>query len=315
MDQIQLLKKKNDLTRFIQLLDESNFTKLENHLIEANYEVDSVEPEDTLSILSEAIELDQGENSLLTEEVKDKLKVIFTASVNEKVQEQIKGITEKVDTFITENQESVDAYAEYVKQELETLSEEKLEEMEERLDSYLDYVINEWVEDNKIGIESGVKTQISDSVLSGLKKLFESNFIDLPNENLNLISELEGKSKTLYESNVELNTKIKTLNKKVSDLNKKLILENASQGMTDLDKDRLVTLSETIKAKTVEDFKSQVQVLKESFVSKNEMTSRDNVSQTQLNEGQKSGIEEEVIVDPKIKAYVEAIEKMGMKRN
>ena len=80
MDQIQLLKKKNDLTRFIQLLDESNFTKLENHLIEANYEVDSVEPEDTLSILSEAIELDQ-ENSLLTEEVKDKLKVIFTASV------------------------------------------------------------------------------------------------------------------------------------------------------------------------------------------------------------------------------------------
>jgi hypothetical protein len=313
MDQIQLLKKKNDLTRFIQLLDESNFTKLENHLIEANYEVDSVEPEDTLSILSEAIELDQ-DNSLLTEEVKDKLKVIFTASVNEKVQEQIKGITEKVDTFITENQESVDAYAEYVKQELETLSEEKYEEMEARLDSYLDYVINEWVEENKLGIESGVKTQISDSVLSGLKKLFESNYIDLPDENLNLISELEGKSKNLYESNVELNTKVKTLNKKVSDLNKKLILETASQGLTDLDKDRLVTLSETIKAKTTEDFKSQVNVLKESLVSKTEVSPRDNVSQTQLNEGTK-GVATEEVVDPKIQAYLEAISKMGMKRN
>lgn len=313
MDQIQLLKKKNDLTRFIQLLDESNFTKLENHLIEANYEVDSVEPEDTLSILSEAIELDQN-NSLLTEEVKDKLKVIFTASVNEKVQEQIKGITDKVDTFITENQESVDAYAEYVKQELETISEEKYEEMEARLDSYLDYVINEWVEENQIGIESGVKTQISDSVLSGLKKLFESNYIDLPDENLNLISELEGKSKNLYESNVELNTKVKTLNKKVSDLNKKLILETASQGLTDLDKDRLVTLSETIKAKTTEDFKFKVNVLKESLVSKTVVSPRDNVSQTQLNEGIK-GVKTEEVVDPKIRAYLEAISKMGMKRN
>lgn len=313
MDQLEFIKKKNDLTRFIQLLDEENFSKLENHLITENYEVETTDTLDHSNLMSETIASDSG-NELLTEEVKEKLQVIFNSSVNNKVSEQIKGLTDKVDKFLTESQQSVDSYAEYVKQELELVSEQKIDEMEDRLDSYLDYVINEWVEENKIGIETGVKNQISDSVLLGLKKLFESNYIDVPQENINLITELEDKSKSLYESNVDLNAKVKTLSKKVSDLNKRLIIEEESRDLTDIDKERLQTLSETVKVKTTEEFKNQIHLLKESLtvpVSSNS-SSRENISQTQLNEGNVSITQEKESgdVDPKIQAYLDAMLKM-----
>lgn len=318
MDQIQLLAKKNDIQRFISLMDESVFSKLENHLIEANYEVDVDGKTSTIdeNLLSEVMSSNDTE-SLITEEVKDKIKVIFTAAVNEKVQEKVREIQESMDNFFTENQGSVDAYAEYVKQELESENEEKQTTLEEKLDSYLDYVITEWVEENKIALESGVRNQISESVISGLKKLFESNYINVPEEPITLMGELEEKSKKLYETNVDLNSQVKTLNKKVSDLNKKLILETCSSDLSGLDKDRLASLAESIKAKTVEEFKKQVNILKESLISKNTINdNRDNVSVTQLNEGKAVTQEKETSnVDPKIQSYLDVIEKMNPKKS
>ena len=140
MDQIQLLKKKNDMQRFISLLDESAFEKLENYLIESDIEVDVAENQVTEELIENVIS-ENEDSSLLTEEVKDKLKVIFQASVNEKVQEKVKVIHETVDNFFTEHQESVDKYAEYVKSELVDLNEKQSEELETKLDAYLDYVI------------------------------------------------------------------------------------------------------------------------------------------------------------------------------
>lgn len=308
MDQIQLLKKKNDMQRFISLLDESAFEKLENYLIESDIEVDA----DVSPVTEELIEnvIANEDSSLLTEEVKDKLKVIFQASVNDKVQEKVKAIHETVDTFFTENQESVDKYAEYVKTELVALNEQQQEELETKLDAYLDYVITEWVEENKIALETGVKTQISESVLSGLKKLFESNYIEVPEKPISLIQELESKTKQLYESNVELNTKYNLTNKKLSDLNKKFVVLEATAGMTsEFDKDKLVVLSESIKAKTVDEFKNKVQAIKETIITK-PTPERSNVTQTQLDEGKKVEVElEETYVDPKIKQYLSAFSK------
>lgn len=248
------------------------------------------------------------EDVVLTEEVKDKLKVIFQASVNDKVQQKINAIHETVDTFFKENQESVDKYAEYVKTELVSLNEKTQEELETKLDAYLDYVINEWVEENKLALESGVKTQISESVLSGLKKLFESNYIEVPEKPISLIQELETKTKQLYESNVELNTKYNLTNKKLSDLNKKLVVLEATSGMTsEFDKDKLTVLSESIKAKTVDEFKKKVQEIKETLIEKS-TPERSNVTQTQLDEGKKLEVEE-TYVDPKIKQYLSAFSK------
>lgn len=309
MDQINALKKRNEISRFISLMNKESLEKLENFLISENFEVDVDEKPEIKESLLEAISL--NDNELLTEEVKDKISVLFNAAVLEKTNEKVKVIQEEVSQLVEENKTSTEAYAEYVKNELISENDSKLSELEEKLDSYLDYVISEWTEENKLGIESGVKVQISESVLLGLKKLFEDNSIEVSDDQINLVSELETKTKKLYENNISLNDQIRDLNKKNSELNKMVILESESEGMTKLDKDRLVNLSKNVKAKTVSEFKKQVQLIKESLnqsSTQNVQDNRDNVSITQLNEGKQNTVD--VPDDYKIKAYVEAFDKM-----
>ena len=315
MDQIQFLKKKNDMQRFISLLDESAFEDLENFLITSNFEVDVDNAIVEEGLIEDVIMMSEGLNStVLTEDVKSKIKVIFDASVNEKVQSKVKAIHSTVDNFFKENQESVDKYAEYVKDELVNINEKKYAELETKLDSYLDYVINEWVEENSIAIETGVKSQIAESVISGLKNLFESNYIEVPNKPMSLIQELEVKSKKLYESNIELNTKYNTVNKKLSDLNKKVVIMEALQDVpSEFDKDKLTVLSESVKAKTVDEFKKKIQTLKETFITnKNEGNKdRSNITLTQLDEGKKvDHSNNDSYIDPTIQKYLNVFSKL-----
>jgi len=308
MDQtIKTIKKRNEISRFISLMNEDSLEKLENILITENFEVDVDDKAEIKENLLEAISLNN--NALLTEEFKEKVAVLFNAAVNDKVNEKVRVIQEEIDAALEDTKASAEAYANYVREELESENETKLTELEEKLDSYLDYVINEWTEENKLGIESGVKAQISESVLLGLKKLFEDNSIEISDDQINLVSELENKTKKLYESNITLNDQIRALAKKNSDLNKQVVLESVSNGLTTLEKDRLNTLAKSVKAKTVSEFKSQVQLLKESIShQENIITNRNNVTDTQLNEGKiNNNIE---ISDEKIKSYVEAFDNM-----
>lgn len=193
MDQIKLLKKRNDLSRFISLLEEDSLEKLENYLIENNFEVDvpesTTEDENSLteSLLLDSFSLSEEDQGLLTEDVKMNIKTIFDAVVNEKVNNETAKIERTVEEFITESQDSVDAYALHVKTELEKENENYLEQLNESLNEYLSLIVEEWVKENEIAIEDGLKQGISNSLLVGLKQLFESNYIDVPTEEISLI--------------------------------------------------------------------------------------------------------------------------------
>lgn len=270
MTELEALKRKNDVSRFISLLDDTAIEKIENFMISENFQV-ADENKETLSESSIG-ELLNFDPEILTEDTQNKIKVIFEAAVTQKVDQELNTqlgiLQEKVDTFINENQGKVDEYAEYVKAELEKEYDAKVEALNEQIDEYLDYVANEWITDNKLVIEEGIKTQISENVINGLKTLFEENYIDVPTEKLNLISDLEQKVSTLLESNVRLNSQIREKNDQIVSLKKGQVFELVTEGLTSLEKDKLNELANGIKVSSLEDYKAKLSILKESVVAK-----------------------------------------------
>lgn len=270
MTELDALKRKNDVSRFISLLDNSAIEKIENFMISENFQVDDEHKETlTESSIGELLNFD---SSILTEDTQNKIKVIFEAAVSQKVDQELTTqlgiLQEKVETFINENQGKVDEYAEYVKSELEKEYEAKVETLNEQIDEYLDYVANEWVTDNKPVIEEGIKTQISENIINGLKTLFEENYIDVPAEKINLITDLEQKVSTLLESNVRLNSQLREKNEQIVTLKQGKVFELVTEGLTSLEKDKLSELAKGIKVSSLEDYKTKLSILKESVVAK-----------------------------------------------
>ena len=314
MDQIKLLKKRNDLSRFISLLEEDSLEKLENYLIESNFEVDipeSTEDENSLteSLLLDSFSLSEEDQGLLTEEVKTNIKTIFDAVVNEKVNNETSKIERNVQEFITESQNSVDEYALYVKTELEKENENYLEQLNESLNEYLSLIVEEWVKENEIAIEDGVKQGISNSLLTGLKQLFESNYIDVPTEEISLIGELETKASELDKQNKVLTEEVANIKKRFIKAQKQLIVEEFSNGLSDLDKDKLKTLCESISASNFDEYKTKVGILKKKFITEEKEVKgtkdTSDVLLESIEEGVKPVLDENDGIDPKTKSYIE----------
>lgn len=297
MKKIDQIKKKNDVLRFVSALSDKDLVSLENHLIAENYEIDTKEIEDQKSTsLLESLSIDP---ELINEDVQQKLKVIFESAVAVKTQEQVA-------KFIAEQEQVFEQYSSTIKEELEETYKNSFHELEENLDAYLDYVIQEWSEENKLAIEEGVKTQISESVLTGLKRLFDDNYIDVPSEKISLISTLEKKVDKLYSTNISLNEKNKELSETTVALKKRLIVEDLSKNLTLPQKERLVALSENVQAKTSKEFKKQVETL--VTLLKEEKPTPAKSSSSLLSE--ECSYNSDKSIDPSVKKYLEMIEKM-----
>lgn len=135
MTELEAVKRKNDVSRFISLLDDESISKVENFMIAENLQVDDDHSETlTESSISELLNFD---DSILTEDTQNKIKVIFEAAVSQKVDQELSSrlsiLQEKVDTFIAENQDKVDDYATYVKSELEKEYDAKVATLTNRL--------------------------------------------------------------------------------------------------------------------------------------------------------------------------------------
>jgi len=292
MNTLDNIKKRNSVVRFINKLSDSDVELLENHLIQQDYEINDEETEETP--LVESLNLDE---TVLDKDIQAKLKVLFEAKVNERV-------LDKQAVFIKETNEKMNEYGEYLKDQLTEQFEADLEKLEESLDSYLDYVISEWVQENTLAIEKGVKVQLAESVMVGLKKLFSDNHIDVPDEKINLISTLETKAKKLYENNISLHETNRNLKQEVIDLKKKLIVESCSDELTLTQKERLQTLSESIAVKSSKEFRKQVELMKKMITEEKEVEKTPKTSPLLT---ETKHIDE---IDPQVKKYLDVITKM-----
>ena len=190
-----------------------------------------------------------GEDDL-SEEFKTKAATVFEAAIKSKVAE------------IEEYME-----ADY-KNKFEEETSKAKDELVEKVDSYLNYVVEEWMKENELALERGIKGEIAEDFISGLKKLFEDHYIDVPDEKYDVledqaskIEDLEKKLNEQIEKNVELN-------KTNSDYVRKQIVAEAAEDLADTSKEKFFKLTEEIEASGTEEFKTKVDTIKESYFGK-----------------------------------------------
>ena len=187
-----------------------------------------------------------GENDL-SEEFKTKAATVFEAAIKSKVGE------------IAESME-----ADY-NNKLEQESAKAKEELTEKVDSYLSYVVEEWMKENEIALERGIKGEIAEDFISGLKKLFSEHYIDVPDEKYDVLEAQATKIETLEKKLNEQIEKNVELNKDNSVKSQKEIMAKVANDLADTQKEKFAKLAEEIEYSTAEDFKKKCETIKESY--------------------------------------------------
>jgi|SRR6056300_144563 hypothetical protein len=190
-----------------------------------------------------------GDDSL-SEEFKQKAATVFEAAIKSKV----KDIAEEIE-------------ADYNKKFEEETSKAK-DELVEKVDSYLAYVVEEWMKENELALERGIKGEIAEDFISGLKKLFEDHYIDVPDEKYNV---LEDQASKIEELNKKLNESIEKnveLSKENGKYVRQSIIDEASKELAETQKEKFNKLAEEIDYKNEEDFRGKVSTIKESYFGK-----------------------------------------------
>ena len=207
---------------------------------------EDVKEEEKLDVEEHVDALVAGENDL-SEEFKQKASTIFEAAIKSKC------------TEIAESME-----ADY-QNKLEQESAKAKAELTEKVDSYLSYVVEEWMKENEIALERGIKGEIAEDFISGLKKLFAEHYIDVPDEKYNVledqaskIEDLEKKLNEQIEKNVELN-------KDNNDKTRTEIMGEVASDLADTAKEKFAKLAEEIEWSDAEGFKKKCETIKESY--------------------------------------------------
>ena len=165
--------------------------------------------------------------------------------------------------------------------------EETTEELTEKLDDYLNYVVENWVEENQMAVEQGIRTDVAENFIGGLKTLFENCYIDMPDEKYDLVDDvmesnhdLEEKMNDLFEQNV-------TLRKEVTAHQWGEIFADESEGLVDTDVERLASLSEGLEFENTDQYREKIKVLRENYFA-DKLTINEEVTETtnqQISEG------------------------------
>lgn len=213
----------------------------EEAINEESDEMDQLEVDisDTLNALFESTDA--------TPEFVEKFKVIFEAALSEKVAIIEESILEASKEIIQENVSSI------------------TENLTEQMDQYLSYVVEEWMQENKLAVESGFRTEIAENFIMGLKDLFENSFIDVPDEKYDVLDDL-------FSVNGDLETQLNHTIKENMELKNKVLAHECaesfvemSRGLADTEVEKLAKLSENIEFNSVDQYREKIQLLKESY--------------------------------------------------
>jgi len=221
---------------------------------------DEVVEEDVVAELPE-YDMEEDVNALLggeelSEEFKEKAKTIFEAAITSKVA----AVKESIE----------DEYAGKLAEQVE----EAKAELAERVDSYLEYVADEWFEENTLAVENGLKTEMTESFLEGMKSLFEEHYVEIPEEKYDV---LESMVEKLDDMETKLNEQIEKnmgLNKRLAESVADGILESVSDGLAATQKEKLASLAESVEFESEEEYREKLETLKESYFTSRPSTAK-----------------------------------------
>ena len=220
------------------------------------------EDEEEDAPMKEAYDIEEDVNALLggedlSEEFREKAKIIFESAINSK---------------IVEIQESLEEY--YEAQLIEQVEDMKVQ-LAERVDSYLEYVSDEWMQENALSVERGLQAEMTESFLSGLKGLFEEHYVTIPEDRYDVLESMVDK---LDEMETKLNEQISknvALNQKLAESVADVIFSDISEGLAVSQKDKLASLAESVEFESEADYREKLVTLREAYFPKNSGTQRD----------------------------------------
>ena len=227
----------------------------------------------------------------LSEEFKTKASTIFEAAVSAKV---ISAVNERIEAF----------EGDYNK-ELNEAKEEHKVAITEKVDSYLNYVVEEWLKENELAVEKGIRSELVEDFMTGLKNLFQEHYIDIPEEKVDLVDDLFEKVEELekqLDETVNHNVEIK---KELSQYQKEETLREVSEDLADTEKEKLEKLSEGVDYEDSEQYKEKLSVIKENYFPKTTET-----AQPLTEEVENTETDEEVEkVDPNMDYYTKHMKR------
>ena len=212
---------------------------------EETTEEEVIEEEETIDIEADVQALLEGEE--LSEEFQEKARTIFEAAIKSKVAEMTESIKAQYEETLVEEVKEIKA------------------ELQERLDAYLEYVADEWVSENELAIEHGLKTEMTESFLEGMKKLFEDHYVTIPEEKYDVIESMVDK---LDEMESKLNEQIDknvALNKRLAESTADVIFAEVTEGLAQTQRDKLATLAENVEFESENGYREKLETLKESY--------------------------------------------------
>ena len=220
----------------------------------------------------------EGED--LSEEFKGKISLVFEAALNEEVNKRTETIREELTKSLEES--------------LEEAVTEKLDTITENVDKYLDYVVSEWMSENEIAIESGIKVEMAESLMTGLKNLFVEHNVTVSEETVDVVAnletnvaELEEKANDLVNENIELQKEIATFKAGQK-------FDELSEGLSANQVERLKVLSEKLDVVDLDAYAENLTVIKESFFSDKPLVEKHDVQ----NESDEIILEEQEVIKP-----------------
>ena len=223
----------------------------------------------------------------LTEEFKEKATTIFEAAVMVRVNEEVARLEEEFAA------------------QLEEATAKQIEGLVEQVDGYLGYIAEQWIANNELALENGIKSEIVESFITGMKGLFEEHYIDVPEEKYDVLGEME---QTIADLESKLNEQVATnveLSKTLAESTKAQIVAEAAEGLSDVETEKFQGLVEELVFESAEAFTTKVKTIRESYFTKQTAEVKSVVTDTPV----ESLTEEVKKVDPAMAAYLSALTK------
>ena len=254
---------------------------------EETSEEEVIEEEETIDIEADVQALLEGEE--LSEEFTNKARTIFEGAIRSKV--------------ATIKEDLQEAYAQALVEELDEIKKG----LTERVDSYLEYVCDEWFQENALQVETGLKSEMTESFLEGMKSLFEEHYVTVPEDKYDVLNSMVDK---LDEMENKLNEQIDrnvALNRRLAESNADGVFAAVSEGLADTQKEKLATLAENVEFESETDYREKLETLKESYFP----------SKTSAPKNTSENLSEEVSTDeviqedttPRMQAYLDVLSR------
>ena len=288
-DQVNGMLKSDLAAKYEQIMTSTSLEEIEEDVQDEVRTLAAVTPQDIAPInVDDDIEALTKDEEGLSEDFKKKAKTIFEAAVHAKV-------VDEVNSRMEEQQKEAEASKEGFQKELT-----------EKVDGYLTYVVEEWMKENELAIERGIRSELVEDFMSGLKTLFTEHYIDLPEEKVDMVDDLFTKVEELETSlDEEINRGVE-LQKELAQFKKDDALKSATKDLADTDSEKISKLAEGIEFENTEQYIEKLNVLKESYFPKSEAVTSEI---TETDENIEVSEEETQKLDESMQHYTSAIRR------